>query len=211
MTTPKEPERELVVYDFDPRNLSPEYLQAIGLVVAASAQTESVMQNFIGVLLGIDDMDTLAVTTYMGAPLKDQVARTLTELKAPHVEAVDEIDDLLDAIKDAWEKRNVIVHNALVIHPETREILSHRLKARGSLQLELKPIAVEEIQAAATQIYEVGMDLMRFMMASGLGPNFRTQPLREPLNRGKKARAERRAGRDGPTAGDNDKPTVKPP
>lgn len=211
MTTPKEPERELAVYDFDPRNLPPEYLQAIGLVVAASAQTESVMQDFIGVLLGIDNMETLAVTTHMGARLKDQVARTLTELRAPHVEAVDEIDELLDAITAAWEKRNVVIHNAFVIHPETKEILSHRLRVRGSLQLELKPIAVEEIQAAATQIYEVGMDLMRFMMARGLGPSFRTEPLREPLNRGKKARAERRAGRDTPSAADNGEPPVKSP
>ena len=193
MTNPDDPERELVVYDFDPRNLPPEYLQAIGLVVAASAQTESTMQDFIGALLGIDNIDTLAVTTHMAAPLKDHVARTLAELKAPHLKDLDEIDDLLDAVNGAIEKRNIVAHNAFAIHPETKEIFSHRLKARGSLQLDFRPIAVEEIKDTAAQVYDAGMNLMNFMMTKGLGSNFRTTPLREPITRSKKARAERRA------------------
>jgi hypothetical protein len=90
------------------------------------------------------------------------------------------------------EHRNVIVHNALIRHPETGEVLSHRLKARGSLQLELRPVSVEEIEQDASLIYEVGMALMSFMMDYGLGPRFRKHPPREPLDRSKKARAKRR-------------------
>ena len=66
------------------------------------------------------------------------------------------------------------------------------------MQLDLVPVTVEEIRESARLIYEAGMDIMRFMMARGLSANFRKAPLREPLNRKKKARAERRErlGRD---------------
>jgi hypothetical protein len=181
-----------VIYDFDPHSLPPEYLQAVGLVAMASAQTESVMQDFIGALLNIDAIEALALTTHMAGPLKDHVARALIELNAIALDVVDEIDDLLDDIKDAMDRRNVIVHNELITHPTTGEIISHRLKARGSLQLELRPISVEEIQQDARLIYEVGMNLVRWMDAHNVGPRQRTRPPREPINRTKKARAKRR-------------------
>jgi hypothetical protein len=191
--TPEAPPPEpSVIYDFDPNNLPPEYLQAIGLVAMASAQTESVIGDFIAALLGIDAIETLALTTHMVGPLKDHVVRALTELNAVSVEIVDQIDDLMDAINEAMNRRNVIVHNALIMHPTTGEILSHRLKARGSLQLELRPVSVEEIKQDASLIYEVGMALMGFMMAYGLGPRERKHAPRQPLDRSKKARAKRR-------------------
>lgn len=183
---------EPVIYDFDPRNLPPEYLQAVGLVAMASAQTESVMQDFIGVLLGIDNIETLALTTHMAAPLKDHIARALIELNGSTYAAVDDVDDLLDAIDQTLGKRNAIVHNSLIMHPHTGEILSHRLKARGALQLELRPISVKEIKEDAALIYEAGETLMKFMILHGLAPASRTKVIREPLDRSKKARAKRR-------------------
>ena len=189
---PNEQRAETVIYDFDPNNLPPEYLQAVGLVAMSSAQTENVMQDFIGVLLGIDAIETLALTTHMAGPLKDHIIRALTELNAVSIDIVDEIDDLMDAINEAMGKRNVIVHNPLMMHPKTGEVLSHRLRARGSLQLELRPISVEEIQQDASLIYEVGMNLTTFMMNHGLSPKWPAHPMRVTLNRSKKARAERR-------------------
>lgn len=183
-------ERE-VVYDFDPRNLPAEYLQAIGLVAAASSQTESIMSDFIGALLGIDNVDVLAFATHMANPLKDHIARALIELKTNKSAIVDTVDDLLDTIRDAFDKRNTLVHNPLIQHPDGK-ILSYRLKARGSLQLELTPISVEEIQENATLIYESGVALLQFMLVLGLEPRQRTAPLMEPLNRKTKARAKRR-------------------
>ena len=164
------------------------------LVAMASAQTENIIQDFIGVLLHIDAVETLALTTHMTGPLKDHVVRALTELNAATAEVVDEIDDLMDAIKEAMARRNTIVHNPLIMHPDTGEILSHRIKARGSLQLKLQPVSVAEIEKDASLIYEVGMDLMRFMMKHALGPKQRNIPLREPLDRSKEARAKRREG-----------------
>lgn len=182
-----------ILYDFDPRNLPPEYLQAIGLVVTASSQTESILQDFIGALLGIDNVQATALTAHMSFPLKDDVIRTIVELDAPHVSEVDVIDDLLDAVKIALDKRNLVVHNRLYRNPENNEIFSMRQTARGSFQATLKKISVEEIKQDAALIYQVGMDVMSFMLSRNLSPYMRTKPLRVPINRGKKARAQRRS------------------
>lgn len=180
-----------IIYDYDPRNLPNEYLQAIGLAVTSASQTESVLQDFIGALLGIDNIQNLAVTNNMAIPLKDEIIRMLVELNAPSVDEIDKIDNLLDDIQEAFKKRNAIVHNSYVIHPETAQVLSHRLKARGSFQLELRPISVKEIKEDAIKIYDVGMKLMEFMISRGLSPSIRLKPLRPPVNRKKSARSKR--------------------
>lgn len=198
-STDGETPKPKVIYDFDPRNLPPEYLRAIGLVAMASAQTESIMQDLIGGLLGIDNIEALALSAHMPAPLKDHVARSLIEMNATDAAYVDLLDDLLDAVNEALAKRNVIVHNPLLRHPDTGEIFSHRLKARGSLQLELRPISAEEMEQDAALIYEAGIAIIQFMGAFGLESSMRTRPLWEPLDRSKKARAKRRDLRDGKT------------
>ncbi len=183
---------ELVIYDFDPHNLPPEMLRAIGLVVAASSQTESVVQDLIGGLLRIDMIDAKALTTHMSAPLKDHVVRALSELRAPSPSEVDALDDLLDRINTAYEKRNLIVHNSLARHPDTGEVFSLREQARGSLKVSLQRVTASEFEAAAELIYRAGMDLMEFMMSRGLQPHLPEGPLREALDRRPKARALRR-------------------
>jgi hypothetical protein len=90
------------------------------------------------------------------------------------------------------EKRNTLLHNPLARHPETGQVFSYRESARGSLQVKLTPIETSDIERDAEEIYEAGMDMMRFMMSRELGPTQRQQPLREPIDRSKKARAERR-------------------
>ncbi|MBL1146859.1 MAG: hypothetical protein HND56_10140 [Pseudomonadota bacterium] len=180
-----------IIYDFDPRNLPAEYLHAIGLVTAACAQTESVLQDLIGALLEIDNAKTIALTTHMSFPLKNDILRTLAEIEAPDIKELDKLDELLDAVKQALDKRNTIVHNAFAIHPDTREVFSLRAKARGSLQYDLKKIPVQEIEHDAATIYQAGVDIMSFMISRGLSPQLRTTPLRGSVKRGVKARKER--------------------
>lgn len=180
-----------VVYDFDPHNLPPEYLRAIGLVVASSAQTEHVLQDFIGGLLGIDSIQSIALATHMNNPLKDNIIRTLAEIDAPTIKELDKIDELLDAVNAALDKRNIIVHNPLMTHPDTGEVFSHILNARGAIKLELKRILSSEIEQAAEDIYKSGMNIMEFMITRNLFPKDRIKPMREPIKRGKKARTER--------------------
>ena len=183
---------DLVIYDFDPRNLPTEYLRAVGLVAMAAAQTESIVGQLIGALVRADNIETLALCAHMTGPLKDHVARSLLEMRAPHSGAVDDVDDLLDAIQEAMAKRNALVHNPLIRHPTKEQVFSHRLKARGSLQLELRPISVQEIEEEAALIYEAGIALGGYMLLHGLRPGDHPAPIREPLDRSKKAREKRR-------------------
>jgi len=180
-----------VIYDFDPNNMPPDLLQAIGLMAMCAAQTESVVQNFIGGVLGIDSLETLALTAHMAAPLKDQAARALIELNGLSPGTVDVVDELLDAIKEAAGKRNVVVHNSLAMNPETGEVFSYRQSARGSLQVSLQPVSVEEIKKDAAALYDAGIHLLQFMLAYDLMPLNRTRSRLPPMDRGKKARASR--------------------
>jgi hypothetical protein len=186
------PPRPGVVYDFNPNNLPDDLLRAVGLMVAATSQTESVVQDLIGAVLGADQVEVLALTAQMPALLKDHIARALIELNATTAETVDTVDDLLDAINVATARRNVIVHNSFARNPETGEIFSIREKARGSLQVDFAPVNAEEITKDANAIYEAGMNLMRFMLVQRLAPVKRTRPLRMPLDRARKARQKRK-------------------
>ena len=192
MSKPSKVPEPSVLYDFDPHNLPPEMLQAIGLLVASASQTENIMQDFIGALLRIDSVETLALTAHMSIPLKNQVIQSLAELNIPIAKEIDLIDDLLEAAVEAFAKRNALAHNAIMTHPDTRELLSMRASARGSLLVSLQPITVEQVQEDAALIYQAGMDIMAFMISRNLAPVARTRPVFAPLNRKKKARAERR-------------------
>lgn len=183
----------MIVYDFNPNNLPDDFLKAIGLVIASASHTEQIMREFLGIMLGVDNIETEALGTHMSFPMKDDMIRAVVELNAPTASDVDQIDDILDDIREAMQLRNAVAHNEFAIHPETHEILSLRVKARGSLQTEFKAVTAEELNEIAAKVYSTGMALMEFMMAKGIGPRVRTAPLREPLNRKKKYREQRRA------------------
>jgi hypothetical protein len=182
-----------VIYDFDPRNLPPELLQALGLVTAAAAQTESIVQRFIGGLLAIDEIETISLTAQMSANLREQVVRSVLELNAANSWVVDTVDDLMDAIAVATDRRNQLVHTSMARNPETGEVFSVRFKARRSLNLDMDLIDVSQIEKDAAEIYEAGMKLMQFMMMFGILPADRTRPIREELDRRPKARKLRQA------------------
>lgn len=192
MSLPNEPS---VIYDFDPRNLPPEYLRAIGLVTAAAAQTESILQKFLGGLLGIDSMQSMALTLHMSMPLKDDIIRSLAHLGAPDLKELDKIDDLLDTIKSAFKNRNYVVHDSFAMHPETKKVFRVSASARGTLEAKLIPVSVKEIEKHASTLYESGMDLMRFMSRRDIMPTDPTRPIREAVDRSKKARKVRRDGK----------------
>jgi hypothetical protein len=117
----------VIVYDFNPNNLPPDFLRAVGLVIACASQTEEVMRNFMGIVLGVDNIETEALGTHMSFPMKDDIIRSIFELNAPSASFVDEVDDILDDIRDAMQLRNVVAHNEFAIHPDTGEIFSLRI------------------------------------------------------------------------------------
>lgn len=182
----------MIIYDFNPNNLPPEYLAAIGLVVASASQTDHVMRDFVGSYLGIDMAESLALGAHMSTPMKDDIIRSLVELNAPRACDIDDLDDILDRIREATARRNAVAHNAFAVHPETGQVFSLRERARGSLQVDMTPIEVGELHEIAAEVYAAGMSLMDYMIARGIGPRERERPLHEPLNRGRKARQARR-------------------
>lgn len=183
------PEKE---YDFDPRNLPPDALAAIGLAVTSSAQTESVIENAIAVCLGLDFEYGLAVTTHMSAPLRDNVLRAAAEIRINNLDALDTLDKILDHIKnEAIPKRNNIVHRTWGVDPETGEIFTVRQTARGRVEMELVKMPVDKIKSDALVIYEAGMALVRFLAEHQLFPTYPSHP-RPRWHKSKAARKKRR-------------------
>lgn len=111
-----------IIYDFDPRNLPPEYLAAIGLVTTTWSQTDHTVEMLIAALLGIDAEYGLAVTTHMAQPLRDSVARAAAEIRIDDLDALDELDQLLDRVKEAADRRNGIAHQTWCRHPVTGDV-----------------------------------------------------------------------------------------
>jgi hypothetical protein len=181
---------EYPIYDFNPQSLPLELLQNIGFVAMAAAQLEAAVQDLIGALLGADGIETKALTLHMAAPLKDQVVRSLVGINAMSAETIDETDELMDRVKDALERRNVVLHNSIIKHPDGT-LWSLRERSRGELQVELSPIDVESIKEDAALIYHVSIQVIQFMNAYGIAPKNRTRPRHPMINRGKKARSDR--------------------
>lgn len=182
----------MIVYDFDPNSIPDEHLAAIGRVILCAAQAEDSVRTAIGIFLKIDNIETLALTSQLSSPLKDKILRAVAELNAASTSMVDDLDDILDKINNGMERRNVIAHRSLCKHPETGEILIWKEKLKGSVDLRLEPTTIEDLNAIADLLLEASHELTEFTAACG-GPRTREGLLREPLNRKKAARAQRRA------------------
>lgn len=110
--------------DFDPRNLPSNILEAVGLVAMCSAQTEHIVEQGIGGCLGIDIEYTAAVSTHMATPMRDQILRAAAEIHINNLDDLDELDRLLDEIKQAISKRNEYVHNSICHDLDTGEFFT---------------------------------------------------------------------------------------
>jgi hypothetical protein len=179
-----------IVYDYNPNSIPPDYLAAIGLVTACSAQTEHIVEMLIGTLLGIDAEYQVAVTTHMTAPLRDGVVRAVAEIRIDDLDALDRLDILLDQVQTAIDKRNAIVHRRLTRHPTTGEVFAVKTSARGSVRSDLVPMPIDEIKSDALFIYDAGIALLQFMVSMGFEPRF--PPDRPRAHKLKAARKARR-------------------
>jgi len=158
-------------YDFNPFNLPAGVLQAIGLVTASAAQTESVVEMAIAGCLGVDMELGGAVATHMNAQLRDHVLRSVAEIRIDDLDALDELDDLLDAIKSAQSKRNAVVHQTWCTDPETGDVFRVAQTSRGSFDIDVVPLSSRDIEEDALLIYTAGMDLIGFLDRYGLLPD----------------------------------------
>lgn len=175
--------------DFDPRKLPKEYLEAIGLVAACSAQTENTVEMAIMGCLGLDHEYGLATTTHMSAPLRDDVLRAAAEIRIDSLDALDDLDTILDRINTTVGRRNSTVHNLWGVDEKTGQVITAKVTARGSLQAQYIPMSVADIRKDAIAIYDAGMDLLKFLLNHRLVPKL--APLRPRAHKLKAARKKR--------------------
>lgn len=178
-------------YDFDPRNLPQEALAAIGLAVASSAQTESMIEMAIAGCAGVDIEYGGAITTHMAAPLRFSVLRSVAEIRINDLDDLDELDCLLDNCKDAFDARNGIAHHTWCQDPDSHDLFTVKQTARARYEMDLIPMTVDQVKLDAAFIYWAGMDLMTFLQRTGLLPSF-PPPGRTRAHKSKAARKTRR-------------------
>lgn len=157
-----DPPKELVIYDFSPDALPSNVLAAIGYVCACSAYLENVIQMAIAGCLNVDEEYGQAVATHMTAPLRDSVLRSVAEIRIDDLNALNELDALLDETKIAFDKRNAVVHRSWCRHPTTDETYMIKTVARTRVESELIPMTFEEIRADGTLIYDLSLRLANF-------------------------------------------------
>jgi hypothetical protein len=184
------------VYDFDPRNLPSDLLSAIGLMTASAAQTESCVEEAIAGCLGVDREYGQAVTTHMTAPLRDSVLRSVAEIKIDDLDALDKLDELLDAITAGYAKRNAVVHHAWCRDPDTGAIFTVKETSRSRVEIDLIAMSVDQVKGDALFVYEAGMALYSFLMERGL-LSFAAPTNRARFHKSKTARKKRRESKLG--------------
>jgi hypothetical protein len=157
----------------------------------SSSQTENIVQLAISACLGVEAHYSAAVTTHMTAPLRDHVLRSVAQIRIDNLDALDDLDNLLDNINSAFTKRNLYVHHALARDYDTNQCFIAKTESRGQLESELIPVTVDQIKADADIIREAGLNLMTFLQRNGLELRFPAQP----VYRGHKTKAARKKRR----------------
>jgi len=157
-------------YDFNPNSLPSAFLKAIGEVTANAAQTEHIVEMAIAGTVGADMEYGGALTTHMSAPLRDDVLRSIAQIRINDLDWLDELDELLDSVHEAQKKRNKIIHNSWCIEPESKDVFRLAISSRGSFEMELIPMTVPEIEEISALIYSAGINLLGFIRDKGLMP-----------------------------------------
>lgn len=178
------------VLDFDPFNLPPLHLRAIGLMSAAASSTDSVIEMAIAGVLGLDGEQGYAVTAHMPNPLRISVLKSAAEIRFDRADILNALDSILDTIKAAVEERNDYVHGSWCVRPSDGAVLLVQQSARTHVEVSSRPVAVKEIESKAVALYDAGMDLMRFIIATDILP-----PLPRDRQRGVNTPKARKAAR----------------
>jgi hypothetical protein len=187
MAEPKEP----FELDFNPYSLPPAFLKAIGLVTATTGQTENQIEGFIAGCLGIDVEYGMAVTLHMTMPQRFSVSRAAAEIRIDDLDALDELDNLLDRAEKAFERRNGVVHHQWSFEPSTGRVFLVKESARKRVESDVIEMTLKELNETAKDMYDVGMSLYGFSKKHGLLPSF-PAGLRPRHHKSRAARKKRR-------------------
>jgi len=164
MADPQEP----YAFDFNAYSLPPAFLQAIGLVTAATAQTENEIEQLIAGCLGVDFEYGMAVTLHMSMPQRFNAAKAAAEIRLDDLDALDEMDELLDRAEKAFEHRNSIAHNQIAFETATNRVFLVKHSARGRIEQDIRELTVPAISKIAKEMYEVGLAIYAFAKKHGL-------------------------------------------
>lgn len=174
------------VYDYDPRNLPPRLLQAIGLGVASAAQTANLIEAAIWGCMGINVEYGMAVTTHMPDPLRFSVLRSVAEITIDDVDSLDELDEILANVQMALNKRNAFAHQSWCRDPDAGELFTDKIDARSRLEADRIPRTIDQVERESLAIYDAGIRLMTFLMKMNLLAPI--PPLRPRGHKSKRAR-----------------------
>jgi hypothetical protein len=178
-------------YDFNPNTLPRDLLEAIGLMTAAAAATEYTVEEAIAGCLGVDFEYGMAVTTHMAMPQRFSALLSAAEIRINDLDALDELDGLVDQLEEAFKRRNQVVHRSWCRDPMTDEVFVVKETARVRVETNLIQMTVEKVKEDAVFMYEAGMALDRFLSARKLFPPFPPEG-RTRSHKSKTARAARR-------------------
>lgn len=156
-------------FDFNPQHLPKAYLEAIGLATAAASFTEYAMETALTGFLRLDVHTGGALTANMNAPTRDNALRAIGKLRLSEADQA-RLEDLLDAIKSAHNRRNAIVHHTWAIHKQTGQVFRVDINAHNDQSHHRHRVDLAALQEDAAQIHRVGRELLEFVRQKGLLP-----------------------------------------
>jgi len=159
---------EYKLFDFDPRNLPSDFLQTIGLIIACSTQTENLVEDAIADLLSLKVAPAKILTTHMSMQVRTGVLRSAAEWRWTDEETLAQFEVVVRRIEAAINDRNRIAHLTWQRDPETGQVLTSKIRARKGLKIDLEPVTVAALHAIAIEVYEAGIDLIRFLGLRGI-------------------------------------------
>ena len=152
------------VFEFDPRKLPADILQAVGLVIAASEQADETLNLCIESLLGISLPLRHAVTAQIGQPNRISILRSIAkETVAPPL--LQNLEAAIDSVEKTAELRNKVAHRAMFIDRETGGVFAWKVTARRGVKSEVEPITAAAIRATADTILAAGDALMEALIS----------------------------------------------
>jgi hypothetical protein len=153
----------------EPQDIPTEYLTEIGRVNTRWAALESMMDLCLMKLLGkeITDPRSSIIFNHMALPMKLDIMGALISELLPAYPLLSGFPVVLQALKQAQEKRNIIAHSKWGFNKETKQVEVSRMTSRGKLKTSITPISIGEIKEAADLITKASQDLFVLVTKAG--------------------------------------------
>lgn len=161
--------REYMEFDFDPRKIPDTHALAVGRVSLCWTQTENIIEDVIAALARLSGTKGWAITSHMNFPMKCDALLSVSGLTLDG-EDQESLRLVIARLKILSEARNRYVHSYWAVHEGTGDIYITAIKARGKLKADHTKVALEDIETTAASIYQVGIDLLDFILKRGIFP-----------------------------------------